>query len=119
MKEISELRTQIINYARTREIFAAYIKSGYSKTFLAEHEQEILLHKAAKKVFDDLKLQKLPTIKSLNNEFAELVRQKKSLYAEYASARDEMRELLIHKSNVEKILGADENLYEKKTEHER
>ena len=119
MKEISELRTQIINYARTREIFAAYKKSGYSKTFLAEHEQEILLHKAAKKAFDDLKLQKLPTIKSLNDEFAELVRQKKSLYAEYSSARDEMRELLIHKSNVDKILGADENLSEKKTEHER
>ena len=119
IKEINELRTQIINYAKTREVFAAYKKSGYSKTFLAEHEQEILLHKAAKKAFDDLKLQKLPTIKSLNDEFAELVRQKKSLYAEYSSARDEMRELLIHKSNVDKILGADENLSEKKTEHER
>ena len=119
IKEISELRTQIINYARTRETFTAYKKSGYSKTFLAEHEQGILLHKASKKVFDDLKLQKLPTIKSLNDEFAELIRQKKSLYSEYSSARDEMRELLIHKSNVDKILGADENLSEKKTEHER
>ena len=119
MKEISELRTQIINYAKTRETFTDYKKSGYSKSFLAEHEQEILLHKAAKKVFDDLKLQKLPTVKSLNDEFAELVRQKKSLYAEYSSARDEMRELLIHKSNVEKILGADENLSEKQPKHER
>ena len=119
IKEIRELRTQIINYAKTREIFAAYKKSGYSKAFLSEHEQEIIRHKAAKKVFDDLNLQKLPTIKSLNDEFTELVRQKKSLYAEYSSARDEMRELLIHKSNVEKIFGADENLSEKKTEHER
>lgn len=30
-----------------------------------------------------------------------------------------MRELLIQKSNVEEILGLDENLSEKKTEHER
>jgi hypothetical protein len=119
IKEISELRMQIINYSKTREIFAAYKKSGYSKSFLAEHEQEILLHKTAKKAFDDLKLQKLPTVKSLNDEFAELVRQKKSLYSEYSLARDEMRELLIHKSNVEKILGIDENLTEKKPGHER
>ena len=53
-------------------------KSGYSKSFLAEHEQEILLHKTAKKVFDEMKLQKLPTVKSLNDEFAELVSEKKN-----------------------------------------
>ena len=119
LKEIVELKTQIINFARTREVYAAYKKSGYSKDFLAEHETEILLHKAAKKAFDDLKLQKLPTIKSLNDEFAELVNHKKSLYAEYSSARDEMRELQIHKSNVDKILGIDENITEKKPGHER
>ena len=94
-------------------------KSGYSKSFLAEHEQEILLHKTAKKVFDEMKLQKLPTIKSLNDKFTELVAEKKNLYHEYTSVRDEMRELLIHKSNVEKILGTDESTTEKKTEHER
>ena len=80
---------------------------------------EILLHIAAKKSFDELNLQKLPTIKSLNDEFAELVAEKKNLYHEYISVRDEMRELLIHKSNVEKILGTDESTTEKETEHER
>ena len=30
-----------------------------------------------------------------------------------------MRELLIHKSNIEKILGIDENITEKNSEHER
>ena len=29
--------------------YAAYRKAGYSKNFLAEHEADILLHKAAKK----------------------------------------------------------------------
>ena len=119
IKEIAELKTQIINFAKTREIYAAYRKSGYSKDFLAGHEMEILLHKTAKKAFDGMNFQKLPTIKSLNDEFTELVSEKKNLYHEYTSVRDEMRELLIHKSNVGKILGTDESTYEKKTEHER
>ena len=119
LKEITELKTQIINFAKTREVYAAYRKSGYSKDFLVEHETEILLHKAAKKSFDEMNLQKLPKIKSLNDEFTELVSEKKNLYHEYTSVRDEMRELLIHKSNVEKILGTDESTTEKKTEHER
>ncbi len=32
--------------------------AGYSKNFLAEHEADILLHKAAKKAFDELGLKK-------------------------------------------------------------
>ena len=34
MTEISLLRTQIINYARTRDTYTAYRKNGYSKKFL-------------------------------------------------------------------------------------
>ena len=119
IKEIAELKTQIINFAKTREIYAAYRKSGYSKDFLAGHETEILLHKTAKKAFNEMNFQKLPTIKSLNDEFSELAAEKKNLYNEYTSVRDEMRELQIHKSNVENILGTDDSTNEKKTEHER
>ena len=119
MKEISEIKMQIITYMRTREVYDSYRKSGYSMTYYAEHESEILLHKAAKKAFDEWNLKKLPTVKSLNAEYMELVRQKKTLYAEYSAVRSEMRELLIHKSNVEKILGIDENEAKKQTEYER
>ena len=119
MKAISETKTQIIAYMRTREVYEGYKKSGYSRTYYAEHEGEILLHKAAKKAFDEWNLRKLPTLKSLNAEYTELVRQKKALYAEYSAVRSEMRELLIHKSNVERILGIDENEAKKQKEHER
>ena len=118
-KEIGETKTQIIAYMRTREVYDCYRKSGYSRTYYAEHESEILLHKAAKKAFDEWNLKKLPTVKSMNSEYMELVKQKKTLYAEYSSVRSEMRELLIHKSNVEKILGIDETEAKKQTEHER
>ena len=51
MTEIAVLRTHIINYAKTREVYVAYRKAGYSKKFRAEHEADILLHQTAKKAF--------------------------------------------------------------------
>ena len=119
MKEKDEMKTQIIAYMKTREVYDGYRKSGYSRAYYTEHEREILLHKAAKKAFDEWNLRKLPTVKSLNAEYMDLVRQKKTLYAEYSSVRGERRELLIDKSNVEKILGIGETAEKKQTEHER
>ena len=78
-----------------------------------------MLHKAAKKAFDELGLKKLPTVKGSQAEYAELLTQKKSAYADYRTARDEKRELLIHKANVEQILGKETVNEEKKNEHNR
>lgn len=116
---LGEIKTQIIAYMRMREVYDNYRKSGYSWAYYAEHESDILLHKAAKKSFDEWNLKKLPPVKSLNAEYTDLVKQKKTLYAEYSAVRSEMRELLIHKSNVERILGIDENEAKKQTEQER
>ena len=108
MAEIAVMKTHIINYVKTKDVYAAYRKAGYSKKYLAEHEPDILLHKAAKKAFDEQGLQKLPTVKKLQSEYAELLVQKKRNYTAYRQARDEMRELLKAKANVDRILG-DEN----------
>ena len=107
MAEISVLRTQIINYAKTRDTYAAYRKAGYSKKFLAEHESEITLHKAAKRCFDEMGLTKLPTVKSLQAEYAALMAEKKEAYSDYRRAREEMKELLTAKANVDRILEKD------------
>ena len=109
MDEISALRGHILTYIKTREVYAAYRKAGYSKRFYAEHEADILRHKAAKKAFDELGLQKLPTIKRLQDEYAKLAEEKKKALPEYRQARDEMRELLTVKANVESILRLDEH----------
>lgn len=108
MSEIQTLRTHIINYSKTREVYAGYRKAGYSKKYLAEHESDIILHKAAKKAFDDLGLKKLPTVKSLNEEFARLLTEKKATYADYHKTQEQMRELLIHKANAAYLLGLEE-----------
>ena len=119
MAEIAVLKTHIINYAKTRDVYAGYRKAGYSKKYLAEHEGDILLHKAAKNAFDDLGVKRLPSVKSLQEEYAKLLTEKKTAYAEYRRSRDEMRELLLHKQNVDRMLGKNEREEEKKKEHDR
>jgi len=120
MAEIAVLKTHIINYSKTRDVYAAYRKSGYSKKFLADHESDILLHKAAKKAFDELGMTKLPTVKSLQAEYADLLAKKKAAYAEYRTAREEMKELLLHKSNLDRMLEKEEVTHdEQKKKHER
>lgn len=117
MAEIAVLRTQIINYSKTRDVYTAYRKAGYSKKFLAEHEADILLHKAAKKAFDELGVQKLPRVKELQSEYAVLLAEKKKAYAEYQQARQEMQEVLTAKANVDRLLGTEEQEAEKEKEH--
>jgi len=104
MAEIAALRTHIINYSKTRDVYVAYRKAGYSKKFYEEHTADLLLHKAAKQAFDGLGSKKLPTVKALNAEYAELLSAKKKAFTEYNNARAEMRELLTVKANVEQIL---------------
>jgi len=117
LAEIAVLKTQIINYTKTRDVYVAYRKAGYSKKYLAEHEGDILLHKAAKIAFDDLNVKKLPTVKNLQTEYSALLAEKKAAYADYRKARDEMKELLTVKANVDRLLGTD--MYEAKNGKER
>ena len=118
MAEVAALRQQIINYVKTRDVYVAYRKAGYSKKFLAEHESEILLHKAAKKAFDDMGLKKLPTVKSLQAEYAALMAEKKNLYPEFSKVRQEMRDLQMARANVARLMGYEEKKQEKEKEKE-
>ena len=77
----------------------------YSKKFRAEHEADILIHQAAKKYFDGLGVQKLPTVKALREEYAEVLEAKRKAYAEYKQARAEMRELQNVQAKIDYLLG--------------
>ena len=109
LTEIAVLKNHIINYAKTREVYAAYRKAGYSKKFLDAHGEEITLHKAAKAAFDEAGLQKLPKIKELDAEFAELLTKKKAAYPDYRKAREEMQPLLRAQKNVELFFAEEKN----------
>ena len=101
MAEIAILRTHIVNYAKTRSVYDAYRKAGYSKRFLESHRAEITLHKAAKAAFDEANLKKLPKVKELDAEYSKLLTKKKASYPDYRKAKDEMQELLRAQRNVE------------------
>ena len=106
--EITVLRTHIINYAKTRDVYVAYRKSGYSKKFFEAHREEITLHKAAKEAFSGLPGQKIPKVKELNEEYAKVLATKKSAYAEYRQVKKEMQDYVTAKHNVDTFLNAQE-----------
>lgn len=73
-----------------------------------------MIHRAAKKAFNELGLQKLPSVKSLQTEYASLLSEKKAVYVKLQEARNEMRELTIHRENLRQILGMDDRTAGKK-----
>ena len=105
IKEISELRGQIVTYAKTRKTLDEYKASHYSRKFYDAHESEIEQHRAAKRYFNAHGIEKLPNMIDLNAEFDKLIAEKREAYAEYRAIRDEHRELLVHRHNVEVFLG--------------
>ena len=119
MAELRALKGHIINYVKTREVYAAYRMAGYSKKFVAEHEQEIKLHQAAKEAFSALGTQKIPKVKEIQAEYDELKEKKKQAYAAYHQAQDEMRQLLTVRANVERILGIEEKEKERQKEKKK
>jgi len=119
MAELNVLKQHIINYSKTKSVFDEYKASKYSNRYLAEHEADIVIHRAAKKAFNELGLQKLPTVRSLQTEYASLLSEKKEAYAKLQDARDEMRELTIHRENLRMILDVDDRTAVKTQEHGR
>ena len=107
--EIAALKKHIINYAKTREAYVQYRKAGYSKAFFEAHREEITLHKAAKDAFQKMGVSKLPKVKELSEEYATVLEQKKSLYAQYRLSREEMREYQKALHNTEVFFDMDRN----------
>ena len=119
LAEIATLKKHIINYSKTRSTYEEYRKAGYSKKFLEAHREEITLHKAAKQAFDELGVKRLPKVKDLNAEYAELFSGKKAAYAEYRRLRDEAQELAIAESNLSSLFESEkeEQSRQKEKEH--
>lgn len=107
LAEIGTLKKHIINYSKTRLIYEEYRKAGYSKKFLEAHREEITIHKAAKAAFDELGVRKLPKVKELSKEYAELFSAKKRAYREYFQLKKEVNELVIAQQNINSLYDAE------------
>ena len=118
LEEIGTLKKHIINYSKTRSTYEEYRKAGYSKKFLETHREEITLHKAAKAAFDELGVKKLPKVKELSIEYAEVLTAKKQAYAEYRQVKNEAQELLIAQRNIASLYDAERKEEEQKRQKE-
>jgi hypothetical protein len=106
--EISSLQKQIGTYGKTRKVYEQYRASGWDRDFYESQRSDIVLHRAAKKYFDDAgygKNKKLPTISQLRKEWAELESEKKSLYRDYKEQKNTRAELLKARDNASRLLG--------------
>ena len=119
MAEIQVLKKHIFNYAKTRDIYTAYRKAGYSQKFYEEHRAELTLHKSAKAAFDELGVKKLPTVKTLQSEYVDLLSQKKKAYGQYHTAKKEMQDILTAKANIDRLLGLEQEQKQKEKSQEQ
>ena len=116
LAEIAVLRGHILNYVKTRDIYHAYKASGFSKGYFETHRQALTLHKAAKDAFNERNLKKLPRIRELNAEYAQLLERKKKNYTEYRQQKAQMQDWLMAQKIVSVMLDEKE---QKETEIKR
>lgn len=110
LKELGTLKKSIVEYSRTRTVYEAYRKTGYSEKYFESHRAEITIHRAAKKNFDAYKkahpeIRKLPTVKEISLEYGAVLAEKRRLYSEYGTAKEELKKINIARRNVELLLG--------------
>nr|WP_314157146.1 relaxase/mobilization nuclease domain-containing protein [Stomatobaculum longum] len=118
LRDIAELKMQIVRYVKTREIYEAYRTSGYSKRYFEEHRDEISLHKAAKEYFNRKRLSKFPAMKELSFEYGQILKEKQALYADFHAAKKEMMAYRIAKHNIDLILQQGDTKKTKRREKE-
>ena len=106
MKLNSDLKAAIVDYARTRPVFDEYKAQKYSRKYLAEHEADIAVYRAAQASMRELLGgAKLPKMDALKTEWQTLTAAKKSEYADYRDAQKDMREVVAVKANIDHLLG--------------
>jgi hypothetical protein len=106
MSANAELKAAIVDYAKTRTVFNGYKATKYSKKYLAEHEGEIALYRAAQDTFRRvLSGAKLPKMDALKAEYQKLAVEKRATYKEYRTVRKDMQDVIIVRANIDHLLG--------------
>ena len=117
MSRNAKLKTAIVTYAKYRAIFNEYKAKKYSNKYLAEHEAEIVLYREAQASMKELlNGEKLPKMNMLKEEWQALKTTKKSEYDDYRTAKNDMREVLAIKANIDHLLGITNKQKNKETE---
>ena len=105
LREVQPLIKNISNYQRLKPVYDAFQKAKDKPGFKAKHEAELVIFEAARSTL--LAMQgdeKLPSLKTLQAEQAQLFEEQERLYAERNRFKKEAKQIETIKSNVDTFL---------------
>lgn len=105
LREVQPLIKNISNYQRLKPVYDAFQKAKDKSGFKARHEAELVIFEAARSTL--LAMQgdeKLPSLKALQAEQAQLFEEQERLYAERNRLKKEANQIETIKSNVDTFL---------------
>ena len=105
LREVQPLIKNISNYHRLKPVYDAFQKAKDKPSFKAKHEAELVIFEAARSTL--LAMQgdeKLPSLKALQAEQAQLFEEQERLYAERNRLKKEAKQIETIKSNVDTFL---------------
>ena len=105
LREVQPLIKNISNYQRLKPVYDAFQKAKDKSGFKAKHEAELVIFEAARSTL--LAMQgdeKLPSLKTLKAEQAQLFEEQERLYAERNRLKKEAKQIETIKSNVDTFL---------------
>ena len=105
LREAQPLIKNISNYQRLKPVYDAFQKAKDKPGFKAKHEAELVIFEAARSTL--LAMQgdeKLPSLKTLQAEQAQLFEEQERLYAERNRLKKEVKQIETIKSNVDTFL---------------
>ena len=105
LREVQPLIKNISNYQRLKPVYDAFQKAKDKPSFKAKHEAELVIFEAARSTL--LAMQgdeKLPSLKTLQAEQAQLFEEQERLYAERNRLKKEAKQIETIKSNVDTFL---------------
>lgn len=105
LREVQPLIKNISNYQRLKPVYDSFQKAKDKPGFKAKHEAELVIFEAARSTL--LAMQgdeKLPSLKALQAEQAQLFEEQERLYAERNRLKKEVKQIETIKSNVDTFL---------------
>lgn len=105
LREVQPLIKNISNYQRLKPVYDAFQKAKDKPGFKAKHEAELVIFEAARSTL--LAMQgdeKLPSLKTLKADQAQLFEEQERLYAERNRLKKEAKQIETIKSNVDTFL---------------
>ena len=105
LREVQPLIKNISNYQRLKPVYDAFQKAKDKPGFKAKHEAELVIFEAARSTLLGMQGdEKLPSLKTLKAEQAQLFEEQERLYAERNRLKKEAKQIETIKSNVDTFL---------------